>query len=162
MLRKHPLAQPRLSRKRRGQTIDSNQNWKTASNWTYVGVVATEDGIRSMDINPRISHFWAPAGFRHNGRDYLFVPNLYNGNDNTGSRVYVFDAPSETGTYAYRGRIDTSSTVNGGYASDPFVLRDYDGSVYMFFANGNDTNCGGVSRTRHSGDNLLSEMINGS
>lgn len=137
-------------------TINSGLNWKTASNWTYVGVVATEDAIRSMDINPRTSHFWAPAGFRHDGRNYLFVPDLYNGNNNTGSRVYVFDAPSETGTYDYRGRIDTGSTLNGGYASDPFVLRDYDGSVYMFFANGNDTNCGGVSRTRLASDNLLS------
>lgn len=140
-------------------TIDRGANWKVASNWTYVGVVASESMINGNDINPRTSHFWAPAAIRHNSKNYLFVPDLYNGQVNTGSRVYV-DATSQNGPYTYRGRINTPTegptAPNGGYASDPFVVRDYDGSVHMFYANGNFGTCGGITRTALSGSNLTS------
>jgi hypothetical protein len=140
-------------------TIDAGANWMNPSNWTYVGVVASEQMISSSDINPRTSHFWAPAALRHNGKNYLFVPDLYNGATNTGSRVYVFDATTPNGPYTYRGRIGTPTSgpdaPNGGYASDPFVARDYNGSIYMFYANGNYDTCGGITRTALSGSNLL-------
>lgn len=147
-------------------TIDRGANWKSASNWTYVGVVASESQVPNTQIpyipsseiaNPG-RHFWAPAALRHNSRNYVFVPDVVNGNNNTGSRVFVFDATSQNGPYTYRGRINTptsgSNAPNGGYASDPFVVRDFDASVHMFYANGNFDTCGGINRTTLSGTNL--------
>lgn len=141
-------------------TIDKPANWKVASNWTYVGVVASESMIPSSEIPNPGRHFWAPAALRHNGKNYVFVPDVVNGNNDTGSRVFVFDASTPNGTYTYRGRINTptsgSSAPNGGYASDPYVARNYDGTVHMFYANGNFDTCGGVTRTTLSGSNLTS------
>jgi len=139
-------------------TIEMNKNWKSASNWTYVGVVANENMIQNPQLNG--SHFWAPAGFWDrnwdDSRNLLYVPDVVNGNNNTGSRIFVFEAATANGPYTFIGRLNTPTSgpaaPNGGYASDPFVVRNYNGTPYLFYANGTYDNCGGVSRVKLTPD----------
>lgn len=130
-------------------TIDTNKDWRRPSNWTYEGVVASED---MLGLNGR--HFWAPAGYWDFTSNYLYVPDVVNGDNNTGSRIFVFKAPAAEGEYELVGQINTptsgANAPNGGYASDPFVALDYNGTPYLFYANGtyDSTICGGISRAR--------------
>jgi hypothetical protein len=131
-------------------TLPQGEDPSVQSNWTYQGVVFSENQITlPVGFVPQNSnHLWAPtvAFNREFGGWVLYVPDVSNdspwGQSHT-SEIAVAESSSPFGPFTYMGT--AISPGPGLYASDPAVLRATDGSQWMAYADGDFSTCGGIS-----------------
>jgi hypothetical protein len=135
------------------------------ANWT--STVAFEESWLSSwwpgQSPPR--HLWAPESFHFSSNNsnhlypvgyWLFVPDIENPSDQK-SPSWIAAAWSETpqGPFQYYGWVYKNGDPNQNisqYASDPGPAQDPDGNPYMVFANGDGSNCGGLSLAKLRAD----------
>lgn len=142
-------------------------------NWTSEGAVLNESAYVSRGWTPSgANHLWAPQWAENpkNSYNYLYVPDVSNlGSESTSSYIGVsYALPGHTfGPYHADVQLHGDPNVHGGYASDPNVFKDSNGNLYMDYANGDASNCGGISIAPMSnyvtmGTSQAISLVNGS
>jgi beta-xylosidase len=122
------------------------------ANWLYMGAPLTESALYGRGVPADAFHLWAPAARSIDG---AFYPDVLDRSskaaESTSSRIFAFKSTQAAGNggYTFLGRIDTSprfvNVPNTGYASDPHIALPYDGNRWLYYANGDNSNCGGIS-----------------
>jgi hypothetical protein len=118
------------------------------ANWVNQGAVLQESSLTSRGVPSGANHLWAPGVRYWNGKYYLYVPDVLDINDEShSSRIFLFTTTTANGAsgYAYVGRVSTPTAPNAGYASDPMLFVDTHANPYLVYANGDNSNCGGLS-----------------
>lgn len=117
--------------------------------WTYEGVIFTEQSYVNKGWTPSgADHLWAPNVTRASGGlYYLLAPDVSDVNsESTSSYIGVSTSSSPFGPFTPVNKLRGNSSVNTGYASDPDAMNDpTTGREYLAYANGDGTNCGGIS-----------------
>ncbi len=119
--------------------------------WQYIGVVLTEQQYvnHGWVPNANVRHLWAPTQAYGNGYSFMYVPDVSDPSHESTSSfigVSVNTADKPFGPFTPVAQIRGDPNVNGGYASDPNILN-YGTDHYLTYANGDDSNCGGLSIT---------------
>jgi hypothetical protein len=137
----YPMSQTRLF------TLADGLDPSVQTNWRSRGVVFDESQITTPNgfVPPGANHLWAPAvSYGPNGEYLLYVPDITDINDpHTSSRIAVARSSSPFGRFDFVKQIATP-----GYASDPEIFQSFEPARYLLFANGDGTNCGGLSIAR--------------
>jgi hypothetical protein len=136
-----------------------------SANWGFVGAVLTESDLANHIglVHNDAFHLWAP-GVRYwtptgdVAKYFVYVPDVVDRNDEShSSRIFLFTSTDKSGancsrfscSYVYIGMVGTDpAQVNGGYASDPNLFIDSGNVPYLVYANGDASNCGGLSMGR--------------
>jgi len=132
--------------------LQDNTSASDPTNWVWQGAQINESTLynRNLGVPTNAYHLWAPGVRYLNGTYYLYVPDVMDVNDESySSRLYLFTTTSYYGAqgWTYRGPVDAGGAgPNGLYASDPQVAVAFDGNDYLYFANGDNSNCGGLSQ----------------
>jgi len=145
----YPMNQTMLWRLKDGQDASK------PGSWTPEGpVINEENALTDRGVPTNAYHQWAP-GVRYwvapgdVGKYYLYVPDVLDTNDESHtSRINLFTTsdPLGIGPYFYGGEVASQlSQPNNGYQSDPNMFIDSDNSPYLVYANGDASNCGGLS-----------------
>lgn len=115
--------------------------------WTSKGAVFTEQKYVDKGWTPSgANHLWAPQMTAANGKYYLLVPDVSDFDESHSSFIGVSTSSSPFGPFTVQSKIRGNSTVNTGYASDPNIVYGGDtGRYYLTYADGDGTNCGGIS-----------------
>lgn len=122
-------------------TLEHGQNPSVQTNWVDRGAVLQESQYSWVPSGA--NHLWAPAEAygAQAGKYYLYVPDISNVSQQaTSSHIGVSVSASPRGPFTYSQQIAVS-----GYASDPHVYVNSSGSPYLVYANGDYSNCGGLS-----------------
>lgn len=141
----YPMSQTRLF------TLPQGADPSVQSNWQNRGVVFSENQLPFVPANS--NHLWAPtvAYSAVFGEWILYVPDVTidtPAGQSTSSTIAIASSSSPFGPFQFSGL-----TINvPGYASDPAVLQATDGSQWMAYANGDFSNCGGISIAGLSGN----------
>lgn len=118
------------------------------ANWVFQGYAVSENQLNALGIGVVTNslHLWAPGARYIDGAYYIFVPDVVNINDEShSSRIYLFKSTNPDGVhgFTYQGRVQTATSPNNGYASDPMINTSY--NPVMVYANGDNSNCGSIS-----------------
>jgi len=143
----YPMQQTMLWR------LKDNTSAADPANWEPMGAQIVEQSLVNMGlVSSGAYHLWAPGARYLDGKYYVYVPDVTNRSDESrSSRIFVYSTTQGLGKgyYSYLGAINTSprflSVPNSGYASDPQVALPFTGERYLFYANGDNSNCGGIS-----------------
>ncbi len=124
----------------RSWTAEGNRNNVTAGIFNesaYVSKGWTPSGAK---------HLWAPNVENVGGTYYLLDPDVSSlADEHTSSFIGVSTSSSPFGPFTPQSRISGDPSVHGGYASDPDLVKGGDGREYLVYANGDVSNCGGLS-----------------
>ncbi len=139
-------------------------------------VLTTEQNYRNAGwgVPTGANHLWAPdAAKGSDGNWYLYVPDVTDlSHTNTSSFIGVSKSTTgPLGSYATdrklvlptNARTATGQLVgepNSGYASDPDVFTDTQGHHWVAWANGDTSNCGGISIAQ-LGDGSMDSFASG-
>lgn len=140
----YPMNRTKMFRLRDNTDASDPANWDST-------IVLTERALWSAGVPQFSYHLWAPGARYIDGKYFLFVPDVLNRSaESTSSRIFVFKSTNGlAASYDYLGQIETAppftTAPNTGYASDPQVALPYDGNRWLFYANGDNSNCGGIS-----------------
>jgi hypothetical protein len=117
------------------------------ANWDYQGAVVTESKLAPYGVGTNTFHQWAPGAKWYGNRFLLFIPDVLDINDQShSSRIFLFTSADRFGTgFTGAGKVQTPSTPNSGYASDPDLFIHPNGAMFLDYANGDNSNCGGIS-----------------
>lgn len=119
--------------------LAAGKNPGTPADWTDLGAVLRES--QYTWVPGGADHLWAPDCTRRGKTYYLYVPDVTDKANALSSKIGVSTGPSPAGPFTPRGTL----AING-YASDPGVFVDpKGGAAYMVFADGDYSNCGGLS-----------------
>ena len=133
--------------------LKDNTSASDPTNWQPMGAQIGEQALVNRGLVPNgANHLWAPGARYLDGKYYIYVPDVTNREDESrSSRIFVYSStnPLGQGPYSYLGRINSNprfvNVPNGGYASDPQVALPFGGDRYLFYANGDNSNCGDIS-----------------
>jgi hypothetical protein len=133
--------------------LKDNTSAADPANWQPMGPQIGEQSLVNRGLVPNgANHLWAPGARYIDGKYYVYVPDVTNRSlESTSSRVFAYTSTNSLGTgpYTYMGVLDTHprfvNVPNSGYASDPQVALPFGGDRYLFYANGDNSNCGGIS-----------------
>lgn len=116
-----------------------------ATSWRDGGAVLRESQYAWVPAGA--DHLWAPDCNRKDGTYYLYVPDVTDEDDALSSKIGVSTGTSPLGPFTPQGTLAIP-----GYASDPSTFIDKDGTPYLTWANGDYSNCGGLSIARLAAD----------
>jgi hypothetical protein len=122
------------------------------TNWTPKGAVLDERSYVDKGWTPAgADHLWAPQWAHDsspNASNYLYLTDCRELTaETTSSYIGVSRAPQAQpfGPYIPDVQLHGDPSVHGGYASDPNLFKDSTGHLYLDYANGDASNCGGIS-----------------
>jgi hypothetical protein len=132
-----------------GYAMDATNGWFSTDgiNWSGPTPLLNEKAYVDKGWTPSgADHLWAPSAAQGpDGNWYLYVPDITNVNaQHTSSFIGVSKGPGPLGPFVPQAQIFGSSSVHGGYASDPDVISS-GGQNYLAYANGDGSNCGSLS-----------------
>jgi hypothetical protein len=130
-------------------TLSQGLDPSVQSNWVSHGAVFSESQITTNQpggfVPPGANHLWAPdEANAPGGGAFFYVPDLSDTSDagqHTSSHIAIAQAPNGLGPFTY---LQKTLPING-YASDPDAFEAADGSWDMAYADGDFSNCGGIS-----------------
>jgi hypothetical protein len=135
------------------QSLAAGRNPGSASDWTSAAAfdeskILGQPGWFWDQGAPK--HLWAPESFQFAGdsRYWLFVPDVESSDPKSNSWIVAAYSWNPTGPFTYYGWVywagDPSTNVMP-YASDPGPAQGPDGTKYLVIANGDGSNCGGLT-----------------
>jgi hypothetical protein len=142
-------------------TLTTGWDPSVQSNWIYRGPIFDESKIQvgvtdqygnpTGFVPPGANHLWAPTvAMGGDGNFYLFVPDVSDDSAtgvHTSSKIAVAVSTSALGPFQYLQTLGIAPSTNDptAYASDPDVFQTMEPATYVAYADGDFSNCGGIS-----------------
>jgi hypothetical protein len=122
-------------------------------NWVNMSIIMNETFLYSRGVPSHAYHMWAPGVRYLDNGFYVFEPDVTDrslAGESTSSRIFPFYTTDQTARLGYTyptlsTPIRGLNTQNDGYASDPNLFVDLSSNRYLVYADGDYSNCGGIS-----------------